>query len=86
MDCNAINLPGSGTELSVNQPASELLEGDMICLYEALVRALQYVAMVTRYDIAYSGNLLSELPFKKQYAAIRIRFDITGATHQNPQI
>ena len=77
LDCNVTNLSGSRTKLSVNQPASELLERGII--RQALVGVLQNLAMVTRYDSTYSVNLLLKLSFKEHYSSIRINFDGTGA-------
>ena len=53
---NPVSTPGSGPELSNNCEEGDVLDATDIKLYQTIVESAQYLAQVTRYDIAYTVN------------------------------
>ena len=50
---------GVESELSLNQPEEKLLNEEEKQRYQAITRAVMYLAQVTRYDILYAVNQLA---------------------------
>ena len=56
LERNAVHTPGSGPEISTEQPEEKLLDAAGAVLYRQIVESLQYLAQVTRPDICYAVN------------------------------
>ena len=51
LECNTVNTPGYGPELSNEQSEENLLRARDIKLYQAIVASLLYLPQITRFDI-----------------------------------
>ena len=56
LECNAVYAPGSGPDISTEQPEEKILDAAGAILYQKIVESLQYLAQVTRLDICYNVN------------------------------
>ena len=52
--CNPLSTPGSGSELSAEQPEETLLNAEDKQRYQTITGSVLYLAQITRYDIMYS--------------------------------
>ena len=57
--CNLVYTPGIGPELSPNQSGEKLLNEEEKRRYQAITRAMIYLAQVTRYETLYAVNQLA---------------------------
>ena len=57
--CNPLSTPGSGSELSVEQPEGTLLNAEDKQRYQTIAGSVAYLAQMTRYDIMYSTSQLA---------------------------
>ena len=58
LKCSAVHTPGSGPEISTEQPEMKLLDAVGVVFYEQNEGSLQYLTQVTRFDICYAVNQL----------------------------
>ncbi|CAM9682894.1 unnamed protein product, partial [Sphacelaria rigidula] len=58
-DCNPLSTPGTGAELSLNQPEEQLLDSAATQRFQAITGSIIYLAQVTRYDIQFAVNQLA---------------------------
>ena len=58
-ECNTVNTPGYGPELSNEQLEETLVGARDIELYQAIVGSLLYIAQVTRYRTCHATNQLT---------------------------
>ncbi|CAN0011358.1 unnamed protein product [Sphacelaria rigidula] len=58
-DCNPLSTPGTGAELSLNQPEEQRLDPATTQRYQAITVSLMYLAQVTRYGIQFAVNQLA---------------------------
>ena len=50
-DCKPSSIPGTGTEISTEQPAETLLNTEQTQRYQAITGSVMYLAQITRYDV-----------------------------------
>ena len=67
-NCNVAFTPDVGPEVSLNQPADRLLDGQGKQLYQSIAGALMYLAQVSRYDIIDTVNQLARAMSKSSKA------------------
>ena len=60
--------PGVGPEISVDQPADKLLDGQGKQRYQSIAGALMYLVQVSWYDILYAVNQLARAMSKPSKA------------------
>ena len=48
------SIPGTGSELSTEQPAETLLNTEQTQRYQAITASVMYLAQITRHDIMYA--------------------------------
>ena len=53
-NCKPSSIPGTGLELSTEQPAETLLNTDQTQRYQAITGSVMYLAQITRYDVMYA--------------------------------
>lgn len=64
LECNTVETPRYGPELSKEQPGKNLLGARYIKLYQELVRSIPYLAHVTRYAMCYKANNIARAGIK----------------------
>ena len=58
-NCYVAFTPDVGPDVSLNQPADRLLDGQGKQLYQSIAGALMYLTQVSRYDIIDAANQLT---------------------------
>ena len=53
-NCKPSSIPGTGSELSTEQPAETLLNTEQTRRYQAITGSVMYLAQITRYDVMYA--------------------------------
>ena len=53
-NCKPSSIPGTGSELSTEQPAETLLNTEQTQRYQAITGSVTYLAQITRYDVMYA--------------------------------
>ena len=53
-NCKPSSIPGTGSELSTEQPAETLLNTEQTQIYQAITGSVMYLAQITRYDAMYA--------------------------------
>ena len=53
-NCKPSSIPGTGSELSTEQPAETLLNKEQTQRYQAITGSVMYLAQITRYDVMYA--------------------------------
>ena len=53
-NCKPSSIPGTGSELSTEQPAETLLNTEQTQRYQAITGSVMYLAQITRYDVMYA--------------------------------
>ena len=53
-NCKPSSIPGTGSELSTEQPAETFLNTEQTQRYQAITGSVMYFAQITRYDVMYA--------------------------------
>ena len=53
-NCKPSSIPGTGSELSTEQPAETLFNTEQTQRYQAITGSVMYLAQITRYDVMYA--------------------------------
>ena len=69
-NCKPSNIPGTGSELSTEQPAETLLNTEQTQRYQAIPGAVMYLVQITPYDVMYAVCQLARAMSKPSKAHI----------------
>ena len=67
-NCKPSSIPGTGSELSTEQPAETLLSTEQTQKYQAITGSVMYLAQITRYDVMYAVYQLARAMSKPSKA------------------
>ena len=67
-NCKPSSIPGTGSELSTEQPTETLLNMEQTQRYQAITGSVMYLAQITRYDVMYAVCKLARVISKPSKA------------------
>ena len=67
-NCKPSSIPGTGLELSTEQPAETLLKAEQSQRYQAITGSVVYLAQITHYDVMYAVYQLARMMSKPSKA------------------